>query len=202
MVLLKNDGVLPLQVRETTSLVVGPLAEQTAVLLGNYNGNPTHTVSVLEGMKAEFPAAQITYVPGLVPVHTGRAGAGLGYSRRLRVSRVSKAEYSAGHESSDRDPRPLASRVEPEVDLNETQPSGRAGPVGSRSVHWTGLCQSELRRATICSASKPPGPRASQSGADRSCRCTARARLGRVHLEQGQPVKLDVEYGQQSGPQA
>ena len=63
MVLLKNDGVLPLKsVRRIA--VVGPLAEQTAVLLGNYNGTPTHTVSVLEGMKAEFPNATITYVPG------------------------------------------------------------------------------------------------------------------------------------------
>ena len=63
MVLLKNDGVLPLEhVRHIA--VVGPLADQTAVLLGNYNGIPTHTVSVLEGLKAEFPRAEITYVPG------------------------------------------------------------------------------------------------------------------------------------------
>ena len=63
MVLLKNDGVLPLKSVKRIA-VVGPLAEQTAVLLGNYNGTPTHTVSVLEGMKAEFPHAKITYVPG------------------------------------------------------------------------------------------------------------------------------------------
>ncbi|HJS92515.1 MAG TPA: glycoside hydrolase family 3 C-terminal domain-containing protein [Steroidobacteraceae bacterium] len=63
MVLLKNDGVLPLKhVRHIA--VVGPLADQTGVLLGNYTGTPTHTVSFLEGLKAEFPSAQITYVPG------------------------------------------------------------------------------------------------------------------------------------------
>jgi beta-glucosidase-like glycosyl hydrolase len=63
MVLLKNDGVLPLKsVRRIA--IVGPLAGETAVLLGNYNGIPTHTVSMLEGMKAEFPDAKITYVPG------------------------------------------------------------------------------------------------------------------------------------------
>jgi len=64
MVLLKNDGVLPLKSSVKRIAVVGPLADQTAVLLGNYNGIPTHTVSVLEGMKAEFPGAEITYVPG------------------------------------------------------------------------------------------------------------------------------------------
>ena len=63
MVLLKNDGILPLQSVKRIA-VVGPLADQTAVLLGNYNGIPTHTVSLLEGMRAEFPKATITYVPG------------------------------------------------------------------------------------------------------------------------------------------
>jgi beta-glucosidase len=64
MVLLKNDGVLPLKNSVKKIAIVGPLAEQTEVLLGNYNGIPTHTVSVLEGMKAEFPNAEITYVAG------------------------------------------------------------------------------------------------------------------------------------------
>src|SRR5581483_6951700 len=63
MVLLKNDGVLPLRNVKRIA-VVGPLAEQSAVLLGNYNGTPTHTVSLLDGLKAEFPDAKITYVPG------------------------------------------------------------------------------------------------------------------------------------------
>jgi beta-glucosidase len=63
MVLLKNDGVLPLEHARRIA-VVGPLADQTAVLLGNYTGTPTHTVSFLEGLKSEFPKARITYVPG------------------------------------------------------------------------------------------------------------------------------------------
>src|SRR5919197_603696 len=37
MVLLKNDGVLPLKSVKRI-VIVGPLADQTAVLLGNYNG--------------------------------------------------------------------------------------------------------------------------------------------------------------------
>ncbi len=64
MVLLKNDGVLPLKTTGEKILVVGPLAEQTRVLLGNYNGIPTHTVSILEGLKKEFAGDTITYVPG------------------------------------------------------------------------------------------------------------------------------------------
>ena len=64
MVLLKNDGVLPLKTAVTKIAVVGPLADQTRVLMGNYTGTPTHAVSVLDGLKAEFPQAKIRFVPG------------------------------------------------------------------------------------------------------------------------------------------
>ncbi|MGA3264607.1 MAG: glycoside hydrolase family 3 C-terminal domain-containing protein [Terracidiphilus sp.] len=64
MVLLKNDGVLPLRTSGIRIAVVGPLADQTRVLLGNYNGIPSHTVSILEGLRAEFPGATIKFVPG------------------------------------------------------------------------------------------------------------------------------------------
>src|SRR5690349_14087899 len=47
MVLLKNDGTLPLKKGARKIAVIGPLAAQTRYLLGNYNGTPTHTVSVL-----------------------------------------------------------------------------------------------------------------------------------------------------------
>ncbi|HEV8408779.1 MAG TPA: glycoside hydrolase family 3 N-terminal domain-containing protein, partial [Sphingomicrobium sp.] len=63
LVLLKNDGVLPLK-RVKRIAVVGPLADQTDVLLGNYHGAPTHIVSVMEGIREAFPGAQITYVSG------------------------------------------------------------------------------------------------------------------------------------------
>ena len=78
MVLLKNDGVLPLKTSGTKILVVGPLATQTRVLLGNYNGIPTHTVSILEGMKKEFADASITYTDGHgFPEQEDGAGSGL-----------------------------------------------------------------------------------------------------------------------------
>ena len=64
MVLLKNDGVLPLKASGLKIAVVGPLADQTKVLLGNYSGNPSHSVSVVQGLRAEFPAAQVKFVEG------------------------------------------------------------------------------------------------------------------------------------------
>ncbi len=57
MVLLKNDGVLPLRSVKRIA-VVGPLADQTAVLLGNYNGNPTHTVSAARWIEGCVPGGE------------------------------------------------------------------------------------------------------------------------------------------------
>jgi beta-glucosidase len=64
MVLLKNDGALPIPKQGKKILVVGPLAEQTKVLLGNYNGHPAHTVSILDGMYEEFSKENVSFMPG------------------------------------------------------------------------------------------------------------------------------------------
>ncbi len=64
MVLLKNNGVLPLKTSGIRIAVVGPLANETTVLLGNYAGRPTHTVSILEGLRKELAGDTIAYVPG------------------------------------------------------------------------------------------------------------------------------------------
>ena len=64
MVLLKNDGVLPIAKRGKKILLVGPLAEQPEVLLGNYSGRPSHTVSILEGISKEFGKENVSFAPG------------------------------------------------------------------------------------------------------------------------------------------
>src|SRR5277367_1970630 len=64
MVLLKNDGVLPLAPAVKKILVVGPLAESVQVLHGNYSGTASHAVTALEGIRKQFAGAQVTYQPG------------------------------------------------------------------------------------------------------------------------------------------
>ena len=63
MVLLKNDGILPLKPGLKLA-VIGPLGDATRVLRGNYSsplsGAP---VSVLEGLKTALGARQVTLVP-------------------------------------------------------------------------------------------------------------------------------------------
>jgi beta-glucosidase len=64
MVLLKNDGVVPFGGSVKKILVVGPLADSVEVLHGNYAGTASHAVTALEGIRKQFPAAQVTYVAG------------------------------------------------------------------------------------------------------------------------------------------
>jgi len=64
MVLLKNDGALPFAASVKKILVVGPLADQTGVLHGNYSGTASHAVTALEGIRKQFPSAEVTFVAG------------------------------------------------------------------------------------------------------------------------------------------
>ena len=63
MVLLKNNGILPLSKNVKTIAVLGPNADDAAMLNGNYGGTPTkaHTHSLLAGIKAAVPNANIIY---------------------------------------------------------------------------------------------------------------------------------------------
>jgi beta-glucosidase len=65
LVLLKNsDGVLPLGSKYKTIAVIGPNADSVDPLLGNYNGTPTHPVTVLAGMRKRFGDNNILYAAG------------------------------------------------------------------------------------------------------------------------------------------
>lgn len=60
MVLLKNDGLLPLDSRRFRRVaVIGPNATSVQALLGNYNGVPHAPVTVLDGLKAALEPAGV-----------------------------------------------------------------------------------------------------------------------------------------------
>jgi beta-glucosidase len=192
MVLLKNDGVLPLKSVKRIA-IVGPLADQTAVLLGNYNGTPTHTVSVLEGMKAEFPDAKITYVPGTqflsdrgnpVPASVlttpdGKPGL--------------KAEYSL-RPTLDAKPTALTSRIESGINLTENNlPEETKGKSGV-SVQWTGSLNPSATGDYLLGIKANGFARISVNDQLISLGWGNGTKLGQVHLEKGSAVKLDVTY--------
>ena len=138
MVLLKNDGVLPLGPNAKKILVVGPLAESVQVLHGNYAGTASHAVTALEGIRNQFSGAQVSYVPGT------------NFLRQQMVIPTSalttpdgkpgiKGEYFAGELTG----TPQVTRIDPYVDLQLTHPDSHALalPPGMQdfSVRWTGV---------------------------------------------------------------
>ena len=61
MVLLKNDGILPLS-KETKVAVIGPEADFKEILLGNYNGWPDDYYTLLRGIKEK--CKNVTWAAG------------------------------------------------------------------------------------------------------------------------------------------
>ncbi|MDR3091095.1 MAG: glycoside hydrolase family 3 C-terminal domain-containing protein [Clostridiales bacterium] len=66
LVLLKNDGSLPLNKETITRIaVVGPNADSRAALEGNYFGTASRYVTVLDGVRDEIgPGIRLLYAPG------------------------------------------------------------------------------------------------------------------------------------------
>ena len=65
MTLLQNkNNILPLSKSAKKIAVIGPNADDKPMLWGNYNGFPSSTTTVLEGIKSKLPANKIFYDKG------------------------------------------------------------------------------------------------------------------------------------------
>ena len=208
MVLLKNDGLLPLKPGIRKIAVVGPLADQTRPLIGNYAGQPTHIVSILDGLHTEFPNATITFVPGtqflradgtpvpdgLLSTPVGKPGLKADYSESIRRGDPGQGPV----------PAPLVSRTETNVKLTESDLPKEIAGKKTFGVQWSGfLTPSEsgdfligvrcagFGRLTVdgkqVAAAIGGGTRGVVSGA------------GRVHLEKGRKVAIEISYGARNG---
>jgi len=200
MVLLKNDGTLPLKSTVTKIAVVGPLADQNRVLMGNYSGMPTHSVTVLDGLKAEFPNAKIRFVAGtqflrndgepvpnnLLTTPDGKPGL--------------KAEYglTEGMDLSPRaKPTPVTSRVEPNINLTaENLPDEVKGKPGIH-VEWSGYITAPDSGDYLLGMTADGVGRLSVDGkqiAQVFSMGGRNAKMSHIHLERGVKVSITVTY--------
>ncbi len=139
LVLLKNDGLLPLQSgKYKTIAVVGPNASTLASLTGNYNGTPHDPTMPLDALETALHGSRILYAPG-APFVDGFA---LPVPRTMLHPTADsdvqglKAEYFATPTLSG---KPIRSTIDPQINFDWDGVNPLPGtPAGGFAVRWSG----------------------------------------------------------------
>jgi beta-glucosidase len=207
MVLLKNDGLLPLKPGIRKIAVVGPLADQTRPLLGNYAGQPTHIVSILDGLHAEFPNATITFVAGtqflrtdgtaipdaLLTTPDGKPGLKADYNEGMMRGRPAPGANTA----------PIVSRTEANVKLTESNLPSQIAGKKTFGVQWTGFLTPGESGEFILGVRCEGFGRLTVDGKQVAVAFGGgggpASGVGRVHLEKGRKVAIELSYGSRNG---
>lgn len=133
VVLLKNENnTLPLKKDIKTIAVIGPNADAPEVLLGNYNGQPTKSVTPLAGIREKVsPSTKVLYTLG--STLTGEAGAPVPAAASPGGF---KGEYFNNKELKG---EPVVVRTDEQINFDWSR--GRPAPEINEdgfSVRWTG----------------------------------------------------------------
>ena len=216
MVLLKNDGLLPLRKDLGTIAVVGPNADDLITLLGNYHGTPSKPVTALAGIRAAVsPSTTVLYEQGVDLVEgrqDPRAASAIDPSF-LRpapgsTERGLRGEYFRGRELQG---EPVLTRVDPRVDFRfyrsaptdelvaRGELAAERGLAGDEfSMRWTGqlLPPAAGEYELVVTANDGvrlflDGKKVLEDWADVG---VARAVSARVPLEAGRAYDLKLEY--------
>ena len=155
MVLLKNDGVLPLSRKLRRIAVVGPTADDTMALLGNYYGTPSAPVTILQGIREAAPQMEVVHARGvdLVEGREDPAAMPLVEAQYLRPAADSSERGLRGEyfRSRDLSGTPALVRVDAQIGFRWDRGSptdnlmarGEAGPgqgvpADNFSIRWSG----------------------------------------------------------------
>jgi beta-glucosidase len=140
IVLLKNDGpLLPLKKSIKTLAVIGPNADAPDVLLGNYYGQPSKSVTPLAGIKSRVsPATEVLYAPGMFKIGASAMPVS---SSALTVSGAGSAAGLKGEYFNNRELKgePALVRTDAEVNFDWGSLNPAAQVVADNfSIRWTG----------------------------------------------------------------
>jgi hypothetical protein len=118
-------------------------ADQTRPLIGNYAGQPTHIVSILEGLHAEFPNASITFIPGTQFLRTDGTAVPDALLTTLDGKPGLKADYNEGIRRGPPAPgantAPIVSRTEANIKLTESNLPAEVAGKKTFGVQWSGF---------------------------------------------------------------
>ncbi|MEW6512063.1 MAG: glycoside hydrolase family 3 C-terminal domain-containing protein [Bacteroidota bacterium] len=144
IVLLKNEGhMLPLRRNHSRIAVVGPNADDVDVLLGNYNGTPSHPVTILQGIRAAAGnQTEVVYArgcevaDGLPPRLDPVPPECLLTRDETGVRAGLRGEYFDGTEPKG---VPLLVRTDSTVNFTWENSPAQGLPADNFSIRWTGI---------------------------------------------------------------
>jgi beta-glucosidase len=216
IVLLKNDGLLPLRKDLDAVAVIGPTADDLVTLLGNYHGTPSHPVTILDGIRrAVSPKTKVLYARGvdLVEGRQDPRSAAEIDTQYLRPSHGSPnhgltGQYFRGKEFAG---APVMTRLDPKPDFRWDRGSPTDEPVARGEldasqaldgddfcVRWTGVLVPPVSGEYELTVTANDGARLFLDGQkvleEWSATSVARAISGRVRLEAGREHELRLEY--------
>jgi len=141
LVLLKNNGILPLK-KQTRIALIGPNANNFAILIGNYNGQPIRPVTPLQALREKLGTKQVLYTPGcpIVPgVYTDPEiinPKNLFHNENGKLARGLKGEYFANTKFLG---APQKIQIDPKIDFYWMNSPINNLVEDQFSVRWRGL---------------------------------------------------------------
>jgi beta-glucosidase len=144
IVLLKNDdNLLPLRKDVESIAVIGPVADDLQVLVGNYNGTPCKAITPLEGIRKKLSPSTILYHARGCDVADGIPALEVIPSANLRPANANTNEKgltAAYYDNPGFEGEPAVSRIDRAVDFTWKDTSPLTGQWGDRfAVRWTGF---------------------------------------------------------------
>jgi len=196
IVLLKNDGTLPLNDGVKKIAVLGPLAESARVLEGNYSGTPSRSTTALDGIREQFPAAEVTYAPGMNLLRTEEV-----VPTEVLSSPDGQPGLRGEYFSKDFQEAAQVVRVDKFINFNRFRPDTISPPPGMQnfSARWTGFLTAnetaDYQLGTFGSMEKLwfDGKLIVDDFVQHSPKPNLTTT---VHLEKGRRYPIKLEYGQ------
>jgi beta-glucosidase len=207
LVLLKNDGTLPLDPRGIRTLaVIGPTADDLHAMLGNYCGTPSRPRTLLGALQARLEplGIRVLYSPG-APLATGfrelcqpiPPGILFADDALTRPGLAGDIFANAGLEGN-----PSAHRTDRQLDLMWSIDEPLEGvPTENASVSWHGWLVPPVTGDYVLSVRVGGGARLYLDNAlviDAWKGVDLRAASARLPLTAGRPAKVRLEYSQRA----